>query len=347
MHDAEFRLLVDCCRSAFTAAEVGGVPLPINWERFLSLACRHRVEAFAWRALREDPHVPGQIARTLAEQYALTAESNLRAASESRRLMQAFDQSSIPLIFVKGLTVAALSYADPLLKRSCDIDLLVPGQQVEDAAAVLRHLGYDRQIPKSGSLSAWHRHHKESVWKHEQTGQQIDLHCRLTDSPMLLPQVGIETEVQMVEIVPNVRIPTLARDELFAYLCVHGASSAWFRLKWVADFAGLLTSCSTDEIDDLYRKSGELGAGRAAGQALLLANRIFATRISGKLLRELRSSAATRLLAEVASQQLQVEREPTERFLGTAAIHWTQLLLQPGLKFAVLEGRRQVSALFR
>jgi len=76
-------------------------------------------------------------------------------------------------------------------------------------------------------------------------------------------------------VAPGIRLPTLARDEQFAYLCVHGASSAWFRLKWISDLAGVLHGQSGEMIERLFERSQALGAERAAGQALLLADRLF------------------------------------------------------------------------
>ena len=43
-------------------------------------------------------------------------------------------------------------------------------------------------------------------------------------------------------------MPTLADEPLYAYLCVHGASSAWFRLKWIADLNALLAGRTAEEI---------------------------------------------------------------------------------------------------
>ena len=66
------------------------------------------------------------------------------------------------------------------------------------------------------------------------------LHTRVADHPDLLSQVGIDSPIQIVTVAKHIALPTLARDELFAYLTVHGASSAWFRLKWITDLAALL-----------------------------------------------------------------------------------------------------------
>ena len=82
------------------------------------------------------------------------------------------------------------------------------------------------------------------------------------------PSLDVHSPAQEVEIAPGIALPTLADEELFAYLAVHGASSAWFRLKWIADFAAILDARTGAEIERIYQKSQVLGAGRAAGQAL-------------------------------------------------------------------------------
>ena len=106
---------------------------------------------------------------------------------------------------------------------------------------------------------------------------QVDLHVAAADNPMLIPGITAYSPTQEVDIGNGIRLKTLARDELVAYLAVHGASSLWFRLKWIADFAALVDGSSGMEFRRLYMRSQELGAGRAAGQALLLADRLFGT----------------------------------------------------------------------
>jgi hypothetical protein len=137
-------------------------------------------------------------------------------------------------------------------------------------------------------------------------------------------------------------LPTLAGDELFAYLCVHGASSAWFRLKWIADLAALLSSCSPGEIARLYERSQQLGAGRPTAQALLLASATFGTAAGSDLERRLTAKPVNRWLANAAWRQLTRDSEPTQVRFGTATIHLIQLLLLPGPGFKLRELARQL-----
>lgn len=346
----EFMLTLECCRWAFAGGHGGAVAdlaRQVDWRRMAQIARRHRVHGHVWRCLRSlDAAVPDGTAGGLASEAALIAQQNLRAAHQSGLLLDAFTRAGLPLIFVKGLTLGRLAYPDPLTKMSLDIDMLVAADGVTTGAAVLRQLGYRLILPdaalKTGQLERWHRRRKESVWR-SPDGVQLDLHSRLADNPDMLVGIDAGSPTQQVEVAPAILLPTLAPDQLFAYLCVHGASSAWFRLKWIADIAALLHGHTPHEVEQLYARSQSLGAGRAADQALLLADRAFGTLGGSALRQELARSTASRWLANAAWSQVTQERAPTERLLGTATIHFTQMFLRPGPGFALREAWRQVS----
>jgi hypothetical protein len=126
---------------------------------------------------------------------------------------------------------------------------------------------------------------------------------------------------------------------------VHGASSAWFRLKWVADLAAFLGRFSPDEIRRLYRASHAFGAGRCPDVALLVAEEFFGPFVPGDVLESAARDPIARLLAELSKRELVQAREPLERPLGTAAIHFTQLFMGRGVGFPLREFGRQVSNL--
>ena len=351
----EFRLLVECCRWCFAGGnggngdEIGELAGQADWRRFGHLCRRHRVQGLVQRSIREMPlSLPAEVAGSLSAEAAAIAAHNLRAAHHSALLLEAFTTAGIPLIFIKGLTLSKLAYGDPFVKMSQDIDVLVPGGSIAEAAAALDRLGYRLAFPEvppqSVRFERWHRQRKESVWC-SPDGLNLDLHSRLADSAELIPEIGVRSLCRQVEVSPGIALPTLGPDELFAYLCVHGASSAWFRLKWIADVAGLLSPCSDGEIERLYERSQQLGAGRAVAQALLLAAATFGTAAGSDLERRLNRAPAHRWLAGAARRQLVRDEEPTRVRLGTATIHLTQLLLLPGLGFKRRELWRQFSDL--
>ncbi|HEU4499510.1 MAG TPA: nucleotidyltransferase family protein, partial [Sphingomicrobium sp.] len=313
-------------------------------------ARRHRVQGLAWNALAQyADQLPSDAVEMLSSEARAIAATNLGIAAECSGLRHAFAQADVRLLFVKGLSVGALAYRSPMLKMGWDIDLLVDPTDLVVASGLLAERGYSLRLPGSvDQLQAWHGWSKESVWTRDGSFH-VELHTRLADNPRLIPAIDVHSPRQMVEIAPRTSLPTLAEEELFAYLAVHGASSAWFRLKWISDFAALLHGRRADEIERLYRRSLVLGAARAAGQALLLADRLFDTLEPIPALREeLRRDQATRLLCSAALRLMTNQtREPTEKALGTLPIHWTQFLLQRGFAFKFAELRRQGASLVR
>jgi hypothetical protein len=97
----------------------------------------------------------------------------------------------------------------------------------------------------------------------------------------------------------------------------------------------------------LYARSQELGAHRAASQALLLADQLYGTLGQSSLRGRLKQDPANRWLVGAGFQQLAGSAEPREPAsipLGTWRIHLTQLLLKPGLGFKLNEFARQTAA---
>jgi hypothetical protein len=316
----------------------------------VTLARRHRVQGLAWNALAQSAaQVPHQPRHALSAEARSIAATNLAIVAECRGLQAAFERSNIPLLFIKGLTVGALAYRAPLLKMGWDIDLLIDPGELQAASELLRERGYALRLPHSQDrLQAWHMRSKESVWSRSDSFY-VELHTRLADNRRMIPGIDIDSPRQLVTVAPDASLPTLAEEELLAYLAVHGASSAWFRLKWISDFAALIHGKSASEIERLYHRSQELGAARAAGQGLVLADRLFDVLQAVPTLRQrLGSDRSTRLLCDAALRTMtKGTAEPTERPLGTLAIHWTQFLLRPGLGYKFSELRRQAASLLK
>ena len=350
----EFQLVAACCRWPPSPARdeaVRALAAPsVDWILVARIAERHRVEGLAWNALRQaGVDVPAGAGDRLRSAAARIARQILVLTAESLRLAASLDEAGIRHLFVKGVALGALVYGTVGPKMGWDIDLLVPLPAVEAAAAVLEAAGYRLALPSGPSaretLARFHEHWKESVWTSADGALTVELHTRLSDNPMLLPKVGFDSPVQQVEVARGRFLPTLGRDELFAYLSVHGASSAWFRLKWIADVVALLAGAPPAEIARLYRRSQRLGAGRASAQALLLCRRLFGTDLPPALAAELEGDRTNRWLLGIALEKLAGRTLATElhqaRF-GTASIHLMQLALLPGLRFKLGELGRQL-----
>jgi len=346
-HCPEFCLLLNCCRWNFATGrdERPSIRTDLNWVYFARLARFHLVQGLAWNALAPNANrIPQIEAEQLSSDARAIAATNLGIAHECASLYSEFAKSGLPILFVKGLTVGALSYRSPMLKMGWDIDVLIDPANLSEAADILLARGFSLRLPAGlADLPSWHSRSKESVWGRAD-GVHVELHTRLVDNRAFLPSVDVNSPSQIIEVTRGVNLPTLAKDELLAYLCVHGASSAWFRLKWISDFAALLHPLHADELQRLYDRSQELGAHRAAAQAFLLADALYGSLDGTNLRARLSEDRSNLRLAESAFRQVTKSREPTSTPLGTWRIHLTQLLLKPGLGFKVSEAARQLSA---
>lgn len=350
----EFNLLVEACRASFGGSDSTTLPghfQSIDGPRFVRLAKFHRVQGLVWSALAPfRDELPTEAARALADDARAIAESNLRAAVECRDLRELFEKAAIPLLFVKGLTLAALAYRTISTKSAVDVDLLIPAEDLGRSAGLLRDADYRLRLPRTSfnakQLEAWHRHRKESAWVQPERRIEVDLHTRLADQPRLLRTIDARSAPRLVEVARGIALPTLGPEPLFGYLAVHGASSLWFRLKWVTDFAALAHRSHPGEIESHYRRSLALGAGRSAAVALLLADALYDTLAGLEVLRaELKRDRSARTMARSALKWLTREPvDPTSRPLGTLPIHLYQLGLVPGWRFKIIELVRQARA---
>jgi hypothetical protein len=345
----EFRLALACSRwppSAQRDRDVAEAAVDsLDWEKFLRIVRRQRVEGMVGAALkRSHAPVPEPISSALSGASSAIAHENLLHTAASLRLQDAFEAAGISILHVKGITLSLLAYGTLSIKKARDIDIVVPAEAIGAAFELLRRTSH-RCLSAGGKAGGAAddvpmNAAKETVWQ-DPSGLLVELHSGLVDNPMMLPGVGVHSPVQWVEVAPGRRLPTLRKDELFAYLCVHGATHAWSRLKWLADVAALVSVDDGAEIERLYRRSIELGAGRSSAQALLLCARLLATPVPPHLLEELSSDPPTRWLVRVALRSMNGETELDATVLGTIPIHVSHFLLKRGREYKYAELKRK------
>lgn len=348
----EFQLAVACCRPQQWGRDsepLGIRQARIDWSLFLEVVARHRVAGLVDQGLcRIEVAAPAEVRAKLSADARAIRTQNLLLAGAMIRLDRGFRDTGVDHLFIKGLTLGQLAYHDCGLKMGWDIDLLVDRSDLARSAELLTALGYELRLPEQASTAAllrWHESSKESIWV-DAAGVHVELHTRLADNRALIPALGLRSPRQAVAVAGH-RFETLAADELIAYLCVHGASSAWFRLKWIADLTALLAPFTVEESYGLYDRAIALGAGRAAGQGFLLTHVLFGLPLSAQLLEMLANDRSVSWLARKALDSLagaHVATELTDRLLGTLDIHLTQLALLPGWRFSIGEARRQLAA---
>ena len=319
---------------------------PFDWHRFLHVCHRHGIEALVGAGLlHASVELPEHVRSVLAGRATQIAASNLRRAAEESRLFNRFATAGVDLIFVKGTTGALLAYGSLAVKTALDIDMLVSAADLDRACALLAGLGYERVIPEPALSGAafrrWLSHSKEMLWINPDMGTVVELHFALIDNPHLLSKVGMASPRQMVRHGNALCLPTLATEELFAYLSVHGTIHLWARLKWLADVAAFIESNGLD-CERLYRSSLTLGAGRCGGLALLLCNRFFGTTLPARLIAELRADQALLALERstiAAMKRCESQAEGAESAWQMLGLMAATFRMKPGWRYRVAELR--------
>ena len=244
---------------------------------------------------------------------------------------------------LKGVGLAQLAYGSLAAKDTRDIDLLVPPEGAETALHILKREGYALSYPASQLNETQRRtvfrYAREVQLLHPGKGLLVEMQWRLTNNPLLLAGIDVRSATQSVALSDGVSIRTLAPDPLFSYLCVHGAQHAWSRLKWLADFNALASANSADLLR-LYRYAQSIGAGRCAGQALLLCKQLFDLNLPAMLADEIDRDRSLRRLATIAIGTMcddYAEADRRRSFRGRIRVAFSQFLLGKGLAFLVAQ----------
>jgi hypothetical protein len=304
----EFRLVAACCAWPPSPWRDGAIheaaARSIDWPLLGRIAGRQRVQGLVHAALvRSGVAAPSAVAESMAAKAREIAAASLAQAAESVRLQTALDRAGIANLVLKGAAVEMLAYGELGKKAAWDIDLLVAPGEVMAALRILAEAGYDLAYPRgltSAEFAIFVSLTHECELRHAKLGLNVELHWGLADHPALLRGMSVASPTQWVTLSGGLRLRTFAADELFAYLCVHGAMHGWSRLKWLADLSAMLASESPPAVEALYRRAVALGGGLCPAQALLLGVRLLGATIGPTLEAELIEQRAVRSLVAMA-----------------------------------------------
>lgn len=99
------------------------------------------------RSKVETLNVPRAISSQLETAYYNNVALNQLLFTELGRILEALDEAVIPVIVLKGASLAETLYPDVALRPMSDLDLLVPRQHLVAAERSLQLLGYSKEHP--------------------------------------------------------------------------------------------------------------------------------------------------------------------------------------------------------
>ena len=220
--------------------------------------------------------------------------------------------------------LAELVYGDLSLREFGDLDLIVPGEDVDRAEEVLISLGYQAFFPDKDYRSAFLSYQGQYAFRHTLTGLPVDLHWRLAGK-------GVTFALDVAEIWPI--WPTCRsldeRSRLFhvrihaLFLAAHGTKEGWKRLAWVCDFAEFLRANENVDWAAVFKRAQRAHSSRALLLAILLARNLLDAPAPDLLIEKARSDRRIASLAREAEIGMlqSTPRGELADFLGTLKTH--------------------------
>ncbi len=220
---------------AVTKADISNVKL-------FTIAAEEGVNGFLWqKILQSDGLIEDEFNQSLGEQIRELQLRYLRMQHVCGRVLSTLNQAKVPVICMRGVSVAELLYGDQAaLRPISDMDLLLDERQMLAAKQALWDIGFRpdskyRNIYFRGDISIDLHYEPLGIerilmWKHL-TPLRIDDFMKHAHEGVLAGEGGLLLQ-------PSVNLP---------YLCFHALKHSFERLVWLKDIALLANRVSEEE----------------------------------------------------------------------------------------------------
>lgn len=271
----------------------------IDWDRFIELARHHRVFPPLNRRLQEMKYmeIPTFVSQMFQRDYYRNTLQMLALSGEMEQITKVFTEQGIRSLFLKGPVIAADLYGDVSLRTSCDLDFLIPSEDLGKAEELLITLGYVKDDYIVSILNDWKWRHHHITFFHASKGIKVEVHWRLNPAPSNEPHFNDLWDRKRKSSLINRPIYYLGREDLFMFLVTHGARHGWSRLRWLLDIKQLVNQqLDWPKLIGLLKKHDYTHIG---GQALFLAARLLSVPLREEMM-PLLTGRRTQWLAEDA-----------------------------------------------
>ena len=303
----EMQLLVACVRPTIDSQAAQRIRSlareHVEWPHVLHLAAEHGVRPLLYKRLHGicSDIVPEPVLDDLLSFVRFDVAQNLSQNVELLRLLDGMNDRGVAAIPFKGSVLASWAYADPSLRESGDIDLVVRKRNLREAVAFL--VG-DRYRARSAELQEAITHN------HKHFGRYLRF-----DSTDGLASVDLQTSLEgphfafaldtdelwdraVSQPFAGRTVLSFCAEDLLILLCVHGTKDVWFKLKWICDIAEFLDRDHGLNWDRVLARAIHLRAKRRWLLGCLLAHDLLAANLPEKILIHIHKEPTVRASAE-------------------------------------------------
>lgn len=291
-----------------------------DWNCIEALAESHRLlPLLYWELNSAGPEI---VPLSLTEKFQRNTRNCLFLTGELFRVLDLFDRGGIAAIPFKGPTLAISAYNNLALRHFGDLDILVRTEDVWRARDLLLANGYNTRLKLTpGRESAYTRSYDELVMYGPHESPLVELHWAFLPPHF---SVGLELPAFWERAVKvelgNRVVPSLASEDLFLVLCLHGSKHCWSYLGLVCDVAWLITKHPLSW-PPLLQTARDLGVHRMVLMACFLAFQVFDVPLAEEVARDLGGDPEVEILAKKIIRALFGVRHNEEAILRSGMLH--------------------------
>ena len=260
---------------------LGLLESPLRWDLLLERAREHQVFPLLYRSLRalDFQGVPDAARAQLRAAFRMNALRNAFLAGELARVLRLLNESGVPVVPLKGVTLAESLYGDSALRVCFDIDILVPPSEALRARRLILAHGYTS--PFTEEFFANHQFHTGAECPLFPEKQALSY---LLEVHWTLLQHSRKDDQAMQDLWSQARpkdffgVPAygLTPEWEFLYLAWHAAYHKWHTLKWLVDIHELCVSAHIDW-QQVREKAERFELDLVVGPTLTACSSLFGT----------------------------------------------------------------------
>ena len=287
----ESQLIVACARTSILLDQTAQIAYiltqKLDWEYILKVAGRNGVLPLISTVLlaRFREHLPAAIEDQIYKFLQQHTKTNLILTAKLIEIKKLLDKTDIPILPIKGPSLAIQAYGNLAHRHFIDLDILVKPKHFDSAVAVLAENGY-----RPTSRASWFRrkalfftHKKDVVLASPDDMVFIELHWKLSGSHFSMPfEISLLWHRLETLKLGGTNLSALPFKDLFVYLCLHGSRHEWERLAWICDLHELIRSVESSGIkvdwNEIHEHAKDHGCERVLELGLFLVDEFFDSR---------------------------------------------------------------------
>ena len=314
-HDAALPMLSMLLRGDAVGLRAADGP---DWPACATLALRHGLGPLLYlrgQRMADASPMPPAVERELRTSYMGATLENGALIAEAARAIGRLSAAGVQVAALKGVHLAAAVYEHPALRKFGDVDLLVPGDQLDAARAVLVEAGYRPEGADDPTL-----HHASPLVKPR--AAPIELHRDVCPHPNPF-RIDVEPLWQRMVPISVGGQPALGlcAEDLLLHLCVHTAYNhrCLVPLRNVFDIAMVVERNGGGlRWGRLEEEAGATGTRRAVFCGLALAREMFGADVPGGLLERLVPAAEAGAALRTARENVLAFESAGPMWMGVA-----------------------------